>query len=116
MKRSPLNPVSAKRRAQAPQRRALRERVLSDTPLCVANITDLCGHVATDVHEVKTRGRGGSILDDANCIALCRPCHSFITTNPEWATTNGFMVHAWDHDMNEAAELRRQWAHGGRRN
>ena len=52
----------------------------------------------TDVHEILTRGRGGSIIDENNVLALCRTCHHFITNEPAWATENGFVV-SWSISM-----------------
>ena len=51
---------------------------------------------ATEVHEILTRARGGSILDKDNCVALCHNCHSFITVNPKQAHDEGFMRHSWE--------------------
>jgi hypothetical protein len=56
------------------------------------------------VHEILTRARGGSITDHANVCALCRNCHSFITTHPEWSLLNGFMLSSW------STEIDRAWA------
>ncbi len=45
----------------------------------------------SDVHEILSRGRGGSATDPANQLCLCRPCHHWITVNPEDATALGFL-------------------------
>ena len=80
---------------------------------CQAQLDDCTRH-ATDVHELKTRARGGSILELSNCIALCRSCHSWITEHPAWASAHGFMLHAWDGEAEyRAAERERQrWLYG----
>ena len=52
--------------------------------------------IATDVHEIKSRARGGSITDLTNLAVLCRPCHSWITTNPKQATEDGWLKHSWE--------------------
>ena len=52
----------------------------------------------TDVHEILTRGRGGSIISEDNVLALCRTCHHFITNEPAWAKENGFVV-SWSINM-----------------
>ena len=96
MKRTPLNRVSKKRRRDEPIRKQVREFVLDrDEGRCQAYLADICSHFASDVHEIQTRGRGGDYLDVNNCVALCRRCHSFITDNPKWAATNGWVVSAW---------------------
>lgn len=74
------------------QRRKLVAALLEARPICERCRFDR----ATDVHEVKSRARGGSILDEANCRALCRPCHDFITIHPRQAITEGLSVHSWD--------------------
>lgn len=95
MKRSRLNPVSKKRQALNVSRRLFVRKILDDRPYCEAQIPTLCTHFACDVHEIMTRARGGSILDEANVLALCRRCHSFITENPAFSQEHGFTVHSW---------------------
>lgn len=66
--------------------------VLDDHPVCQR--CDLRDSV--DVHEVKTRARGGSIVDKANLVALCRYCHDFLTTHPAQAAAEGLMKNSWE--------------------
>lgn len=74
------------------QRRKLVARLLEERPVC-----ERCRFAqSVDVHEVKSRARGGSILDEANCRALCRVCHDFLTTHPRQAEAEGWSVHSWD--------------------
>lgn len=73
-------------------RQKLRKQMLSQMPLC-----ELCQKsYATDLHEVKTRARGGSILDRDNIVVLCRPCHSWITQNPAEAKEQGWLKNSWE--------------------
>jgi len=51
---------------------------------------------ATEVHEILTRARGGSILDKENCVALCHDCHSWVTLNPQDAHLEGLMKNSWE--------------------
>jgi len=95
VKRSRLNPVSKKRQAVNVARRIFVRRILEERPQCEAQIPYTCSNHATDVHEIMTRARGGSILDEFNVLALCRPCHHYITTEPAWSQINGFTVHSW---------------------
>lgn len=44
------------------------------------------------MHEKLTRGRGGSILDPDNVLALGRRCHNRVHDNPKWATERGLLV------------------------
>lgn len=66
--------------------------MLSEHPVC-----QRC-HAArsTDVHEIKSRARGGSILDPNNLACLCHPCHTWVTTHPQQATDEGWLTHSWD--------------------
>lgn len=49
-----------------------------------------------DIHEVVSRARGGSITDVSNLMAVCRPCHDWITRNPAAAETLGLAKHSWE--------------------
>jgi len=107
MRRSRVNPVSKKRAAIAGDRRQFVRRIIGEREWCEARLAG-CQNQATDVHEIKTRARGGDILDETNVLALCRACHSFITVNPAFALEHGFVVHSWatDEDMTDAAIIR----------
>jgi len=114
MKRSAINPVSAKRRGQLAERAATRREVFARSETCEAGINEYCSRVPTDVHEIKTRARGGSITDPDNCLALCRGCHRFITDHPAWSLEHGYVVHAWagPADMAAAQRAREFWRMG----
>ena len=74
-------------------RRRLRIKMLDQMPIC-----ERCWSAyGTDLHEVKTRARGGSILDEANIKVLCRDCHNYITRNPKEAVETGFMKNSWEN-------------------
>lgn len=93
MNRKPIRPRSKKREhLYATERRKLVADLLRGDPLC-----ERCGSsYATDVHEIKTRARGGSITDRDNLALLCRYCHSFITQNPAQGKAEGFLKNSWD--------------------
>lgn len=48
-----------------------------------------CSVYAVDVHEILARSAGGSILDEANVLCLCRACHDWIGNNPKAALALG---------------------------
>jgi hypothetical protein len=106
--------MSSKRKADLYQRAKIRERVLErDENRCQAGM-ESCTRHATDVHELKSRARGGDWLyDETNMIALCRSCHSFITQNPAWAEANGFAIPSWGEEAEyraaERARMRYYW-------
>lgn len=57
---------------------------------CQAQLSG-CTHLATDLHH--PRGRLGKLLtDETNFLALCRSCHTFIETNPEFAKEEGYSL------------------------
>ena len=105
MKRSP-KPIaqrSKKMEATYELRRPLVARLLGERPWCEA-----CPVFAThdgkityvrqpscDVHEKIRRSQGGSILDEANLMCVCRPCHQRIGNYPALAFELGLAEHGW---------------------
>lgn len=89
-RRTPLRPMSRKRRKQLPARRAclaaVRER--SDGRCEFPG----CTRAGVDGHEILTRARGGSPLDAGNVVWLCRAHHDFAHDNPAAATRLGLLV------------------------
>jgi len=113
MKRKALRGMSAKRRSQLGDRSDTRQVVLDrDENRCQCGLEECTTH-ATDVHELKSRARGGSIVDPTNCISLCRSCHTYITTHPAWAEANGFALASWateaEYRAAERARMRFYW-------
>ena len=87
-------------RARSKKRQALYEaeriplvkRLLEERPVCQRCFRQR----STDVHEVKTRARGGSITDESNLVCLCRPCHDLITRDPKTAQERGWVKNSWE--------------------
>lgn len=90
-------------------RRKFVKKILSERPYCEA-----CGVFATydgksvfwreqsvDVHELIRRSQGGSILDEKNVLAVCRPCHTRIGNEPELSFRLGLAKHSWERDTPE---------------
>jgi len=101
-----INHRSEKMKKTYEQRRPFVEKVLSENPYCQA-----CGVFAkhdgkvtfvqnksVDVHELVRRSQGGSILDESNVIAVCRPCHQRIGNYPELAINLGLSKHSWEKE------------------
>jgi hypothetical protein len=65
---------------------------------CAIRAPGVCRGWADDIHEPLTRGRGGSITDEANQVPGCRPCHDVLTFAPEselgWAYDRGLLRHS----------------------
>lgn len=77
-------------------RRRLVAAMLEAEPLCQAALRGVCTGVAVDVHEVLTRARGGSILDESNCMTICPACHRWVTEHPREAVELGLMKNSWE--------------------
>lgn len=132
MKRSPLRYRSKKAKDRDADRAACRaeviERDLGDPELgmrlCVfhriltANgASRECGSRMAEppeVHEIITRGRGGSTTDPSNCVALCHAAHTWVTAHPAGAEALGLMLPSWATPGHEliAAAIRETWSVG----
>ena len=102
--------TSLKRQRTNRQRKQLRDALLAEGAPCEARLAG-CTNRGTDWHEVKTRARGGSIVETANRGWLCRKCHMEITRNSGkdgWAIRHGWVVASWASDEAQvlAAHLR----------
>ena len=93
MKRSPIAPVSKKRRKENRKRKKLTDSMKANGPVMCQFLqrvpvddhsycVDGCGFRADDLHEVVSRARGGSITDPENCVPLCRQHHRWVTEHP----------------------------------
>ena len=95
---------SAKQEAIYRERRPLVKRLLEERPLCEAcpvfaehdEKTVYRRNASMDVHELVRRSQGGSILDEANLMCICRPCHMRIGNNPQLAFDLGLAKHSWE--------------------
>lgn len=96
---------SKKKEAEYRLRRPLVEKMLAERPLCEAckvfATHDGYGSIfihrqSQDIHELVRRSQGGSILDEDNLMAVCRPCHTRIGNHPQLAFDLGLAKHAWD--------------------
>jgi len=79
-------------RALYVERRPLVDALLAERPWCEAGIPGLCTGRSTDVHELLSRGRSGSITDVPNLLCLCRRCHEHVTGEPSWAERHGLAL------------------------
>lgn len=93
-------------------RRAFVKRILKGAPACQAGhviaahlmnlpprglwrrkstdpVWSRCDRDSVDVHELLARSAGGSIVEDANVIAVCRTCHDWIGNHPQEALAIG---------------------------
>jgi hypothetical protein len=99
----PLKSLSATKRLKArsdkTQKWYAEERIpfvisfLGEHPRCKAR-WEGCSGVATEVNELVLRSRGGSAVEEENCVGLCHACHLLITQNPKRAHETGFAIKA----------------------
>jgi 5-methylcytosine-specific restriction endonuclease McrA len=95
---------SKKKEAEYRERRKLVQRVLEERPACEAcpifarhdGAISYHQNRSVDLHELIRRSQGGSILDESNIIAVCRPCHNRIGLNPQLAFDLGLAKHGWE--------------------
>ncbi len=76
-----LSPVSKKRAKTNRARRAFVKEELDKRRYCEAHIPEVCTRYSTEIHEPILRSLGGSILDAANSVAICRMCHIWVHNN-----------------------------------
>lgn len=98
---STLRTRSPKAQKLAPIRRDFVRVMLSTHPVCQVQWDEGCQGRSVDVHEPKTRARGGSILSVRNAVATCRPCHDAIHANPLEAHARGFLKSRWPDRKDE---------------
>ncbi len=101
-----LNKRSKKMESAYEKRRPFVEKILKERPLCEAckvfashdGKATFNHHMSRDVHEIVRRSQGGSILDESNVLAVCRPCHIRIGNYPQLAFDLGLAKHGWERD------------------
>lgn len=113
--RKPIPFRSAKRAAIADERKAFVTRILTERPQCEARnylrpivgtlvgkdqdrvLAALrgCTWQSSEVHELLSRARGGSIVEDANVASLCHWCHAWVTTEPRLSALAGLQRSRW---------------------
>ena len=101
--------MSKKRAAQAEERAACRQAVLLRDRVCRGRGATRvqCAVTPSEVHELG-RGsyRSSCWLDPELCIALCRPCHQWVTEHPTEAQVLGLALAGWqvEQRLNEARQ------------
>jgi 5-methylcytosine-specific restriction endonuclease McrA len=103
---TPIAKRSKKTEEKYLERRPFVERILKERPLCEAckvfakhdDKSIYNHHMSKDVHEIIRRSQGGSILDDDNVLAVCRPCHVRIGNYPQLAFDLGLAKHGWENN------------------
>jgi cytochrome c553 len=77
--------VSAKRAKKDAEYSKLRQRYLTENPLCMVNVNG-CMHNATDIHHTFAgSNRDAFYLVQSTWLGVCRSCHDWIHNHPEEA-------------------------------
>lgn len=96
--KKPPNSMSARTKARIPERQRCRPQVWERARgrcEALAVLPHVCSG-PMDCHELVSRARGGSIVDPANVVLLCRRIHDFVTTHPAEAHRLGLSLHSWE--------------------
>ena len=76
MKRTRLNPISAKRRSQLLKENELKKILFKKQGGLCADCHGVCDWRGFEKHEVIYRSRGGDATNESNCRLVCAKCHS----------------------------------------
>jgi len=95
---------SKKKEEEYKLRRPLVARLLEQRPYCEAcpifaehdEKIIYSRQRSVDIHELKRRSQGGSILEEDNLMAVCRQCHNRIGNYPALAFELGLSRHGWE--------------------
>ena len=95
---------SKKKEEEYKLRRPLVARLLEQRPYCEAcpifaehdEKKIYSRQRSVDIHELKRRSQGGSILEEDNLMAVCRQCHNRIGNYPALAFELGLSRHGWE--------------------
>ena len=90
-----LAPISKRRAKTQRQRRAFVKEELENRRWCEEKIPNVCTRYSTEIHEPHLRSQGGSILDRANSVAICRMCHRWVHDNVGEAMKLGLIRSAY---------------------
>lgn len=83
--------VSSKRKQKDAEYLKLRERYLTENPLCMVKVNG-CMHNATDVHHTFAgSNREAFYLVQSTWKAVCRNCHDYIHAHPSEARTMNWL-------------------------
>lgn len=104
LKRTPLAKRSKKMQDTYKERVPLVQRLLKERPWCEAcpiyakhdGLVTYIRQPSEDIHELIRRSQGGSILEEANLMAVCRKCHRRIGNSPQLAFELGLAKHGYE--------------------
>lgn len=87
----PIPRVSAKRAKKDAEYSKLRQRYLTEHPLCMIKVNG-CTHTATDIHHTYAgANRDAFYLVQSTWKGVCRNCHDWVHGNPAEARELGYL-------------------------
>ena len=107
--KKPLPWKSPKKRLETSEREHVRMAVQHRDRVCIPILMGAPDRCASpdgvrpqlEVHEVKTRARGGSPLNLDNCTLTCQRHHDWITSHPIEAHALGLVRWSWEPEPSE---------------
>lgn len=86
-----ISRVSAKRAKKDAEYSKLRQRYLTENPLCMIKVKG-CTHFGTDVHHTfNGANRDAFYLVQSTWLSLCRNCHQHVHNSPKEAREMGWL-------------------------
>lgn len=86
LKRTPIKKRSSKQEKIDAAYSILCKQYKKNHPVC-----EVCNDRATqDVHHKAYRG--SKTLDESTYLAVCRTCHNYIHSHPQWARDNQYLI------------------------
>ena len=79
-----MNRVSDKHRKELKEYYKIRYDYFMLNHFC-----EICGNAATDIHHKARRGK--NLNNTETWMPVCRPCHTKIESNGNWARENGYL-------------------------
>jgi len=107
MKRSSINRVSKKRKAQNAIRKILLADKYGPPAYWKCEIGPIIGDACfgpVNGHELLKRSRGGSITDLDNIMLACNYHNEWVESHPQEAHEMGLAIHSWERNNNAIEE------------
>ena len=88
-KKKPIAKVSNKRKVEDKEYKEVSKRYLAKNVGCEAHISTGCTGLSVDIHHKRKRNSKDDRINEANFLAVCRPCHLWIEAHPKQAKELG---------------------------
>ena len=78
----PVKKVSEKREVENKEYQKVSKRYLAKNPGCEAHVSSGCLMLSSEIHHKRKRNSKDDRINEANFLAVCRPCHLWIESHP----------------------------------